>query len=28
VVSATWSVKVPMVSNVAACLDFYVTTSK
>jgi hypothetical protein len=28
VVSAAWSVKVPLVSNIAACLDFYVTTSK
>lgn len=28
VVSATWSVKVPLVSNVAACLDFYVTSAK
>jgi hypothetical protein len=28
VVSATWSVKVPLVSNIAACLDFYVTSAK
>jgi Tfp pilus assembly protein PilE len=28
VVSANWSVKVPMVSNVSACLDFSVTTAK
>jgi len=28
VVSATWSVKVPMVANVNACLDFYATTAK
>jgi hypothetical protein len=27
VVSATWSVKVPLVSNLSACLDFYVTTA-
>jgi Tfp pilus assembly protein PilE len=27
VVSATWSVKVPMVSNISTCLDFYVTTA-
>lgn len=28
VVSATWSVKVPLVSNISACLDFYVTSAK
>ena len=28
VVSATWSVKVPMVSNISTCLDFHVTTAK
>ncbi len=28
VVSAAWSVKVPMVSNVSACVDFTVTTAK
>ena len=28
VVSANWSVKVPMVSNVSTCLDFSVTTAK
>jgi hypothetical protein len=28
VISATWSVKVPMVGNVSACLDFFVTTEK
>jgi hypothetical protein len=28
VLSASWSVKVPLVSNIAACLDFNVTTSK
>jgi hypothetical protein len=28
VVSANWSVKVPLVSNVSACLDFSVTTAK
>ena len=28
VVSAAWSVKVPLVSNIAACLDFAVTTAK
>jgi Tfp pilus assembly protein PilE len=27
-VTATWSVKVPMVSNASACLDFTVTTVK
>ena len=26
VLSANWSVKVPLVSNVSACLDFSVTT--
>ena len=28
VVSATWSVKVPMIYNFSACLDFNVTTAK
>ncbi len=28
VVSANWSVKVPLVSNISACLDFSVTTAK
>ncbi len=28
VVTANWSVKVPLVSNIAACLDFYVSTAK
>ena len=28
VVSVAWSVKVPMVSNISACLDFAVTTGK
>ncbi len=28
VVSATWSVKIPMVYNVSACLDFNATTAK
>ena len=28
VVSAAWSVRVPMVSNVSACIDFAVTTAK
>ena len=28
VVSAAWSVKVPMVSNISACVDFAVTTAK
>jgi len=28
VVTATWSVRVPMVHNINACLDFYVTTAK
>ena len=28
VVSATWSVKVPMVGNLSACLDFFATTEK
>ena len=28
IVSATWSVKVPMVSNFSACLDFHVTNAK
>jgi len=27
VVSASWSVKVPLVYNVSACLDFYATTA-
>jgi len=28
VVTAAWSTKIPMVSNVNACLDFLVTTEK
>jgi len=28
VVSVSWSVKVPMVSNISTCLDFSVTTAK
>ena len=28
VVSAAWSVKVPMVHNLSACIDFAVTTAK
>ena len=28
VVTATWSVRVPMVHNVSTCLDFTVTTAK
>lgn len=28
VITATWSVKVPLVYNAAACLDFVVTTAK
>jgi hypothetical protein len=28
VVTANWSVRVPMVGNVSACLDFSVTTAK
>jgi hypothetical protein len=28
VVTAAWSVKVPMVGNASACLDFLVTTAK
>jgi len=28
VVSVNWSVRVPLVSNVAACLDFFATTAK
>ena len=28
VVSVAWSVRVPLVSNIAACLDFAVTTAK
>jgi hypothetical protein len=28
VVSAAWSVKVPMVSNISACIDFMVTSAK
>ncbi len=28
ILSATWSVKVPMVSNISSCIDFYVTTAK
>ena len=28
VITATWSVRVPMVYNMSACLDFTVTTAK
>jgi hypothetical protein len=28
VITATWSVKIPMVYNISACLDFVVTTAK
>jgi hypothetical protein len=28
VVSVSWSVRVPLVSNVSACLDFYATTAR
>ncbi len=28
VVSVAWSVKVPLVSNISACIDFAVTTAK
>ena len=28
VVTATWAVRIPMVYNINACLDFYVTTAK
>lgn len=28
VVSAAWSVKVPMVNNISACIDFMVTSAK
>ena len=28
VVTAAWSVKIPMVANASACLDFVVTTAK
>ena len=28
VITATWAVKVPLVYNAAACLDFMVTTAK
>ena len=28
VLSASWSVKVPMAGNLSACLDFYATTGK
>ncbi|HEX4764010.1 MAG TPA: DUF4845 domain-containing protein [Usitatibacter sp.] len=28
VITANWSVRIPMVSNVNACLDFSVTTAK
>ena len=28
VVSAEWSVKIPMVSNISVCIDFSVTTAK
>jgi type II secretory pathway pseudopilin PulG len=28
VISVSWSAKVPLVANIAACLDFSVTTAK
>ena len=28
IISATWSVKVPLVQNISACLDFSATTEK
>jgi hypothetical protein len=28
VVSADWSVKVPLIANVSACIDFSATTAK
>jgi Tfp pilus assembly protein PilE len=28
ILTASWSVKVPLVANVSACLDFNVTTAK
>src|ERR1700693_3682032 len=28
VITATWSVKIPMVGNASACLDFMVTSAK
>jgi Domain of unknown function (DUF4845) len=28
IVSATWSVRVPLVANINACVDFYATTAK
>jgi hypothetical protein len=28
VVTAAWSVKIPLVANISACVDFYVTTAK
>lgn len=28
VVTANWSVKVPLVANISACIDFNVTTAK
>lgn len=28
VVSATWSVRIPLVANVSACIDFFATTAK
>lgn len=28
VITATWAVKIPMVYNISACLDFMVTTAK
>ena len=28
VVSASWSVRIPMVYNVSACLDFYATSAQ
>jgi type II secretory pathway component PulJ len=28
IVTASWSVKIPMVYNISACVDFYATTAK
>ena len=28
VITANWSVKIPMVYNASACLEFFVTTEK
>jgi hypothetical protein len=28
VLSASWSVKIPLVTNISACVDFNVTTAK